>query len=241
MFTNAETRLAQSSDLSIDEQIDVVCDCFESDWKQGSRPEIATYLDCCNATVQPRLLTELLLLDWELRCGHGEQPSWDEYLTKLPRFANQIEAARFKLQAQSFSENSQGTKRRELTRIARFELQEKIGSGATGEVWKGYDTLLQRTVAVKIPRNWHLTEEELSRFLREGQAAAELKHPNIAAVHEVGSAEGTAYLISDYIAGEDLRSRLKRSHPRSAKRRNFAGRLRPPWTTRIPAGSSIAI
>ncbi len=205
--------MQQCSDLSVDERIDVVCDCFENDWKQGVRPEIATYLAFCDETIQPRLLTELLLLDWDLRTGQGEQPSWDEYLTKLPRFANQIEAARFKLQAHNIDQNGAGQKPQVPARVGRFELLEKLGSGASGEVWKAHDTLLRRTVAAKIPRNLHLSEEELSRFLREGQSAAELKHPNIAAVHEVGYAEGTAYLISDFIAGQDLKTWLKQSRP----------------------------
>jgi eukaryotic-like serine/threonine-protein kinase len=213
VLTNTEARLAQCTDLSVDERIDVVCDCFEHEWKQGVRPEITTYLNFCDATIQPRLLTELLLLDWDLRTSRGEQPSWDEYLTKLPRFANQIEAARFKHQAQLRSEAPANAKRQNLTRIARFELIEKIGSGASGDVWKAHDTLLRRTVAAKIPRNLQLSDEELNQFLREGQAAAELKHPNIAAVHEVGCAEGTAYLISEFIAGQDLRCWLKQTHP----------------------------
>ena len=165
------------------------------------RPEIATYLAFCDETIQPRLLTELLLLDWDLRTDQGEQPSWDEYLIMLPRFANQIEAAKFKLQAHNIDQNGAGQKPQVPAQVGRFELLEKLGSGASGEVWKAHDTLLRRTVAAKIPRNLHLSEEELSRILREGQSAAELKHPNIAAVHEVGYAEGTAYLISDFIAG----------------------------------------
>ncbi len=213
MLTNRQARLAESHDLPAEDRIDAICDCFEHDWKQGARPEIAAFLDFCDPPAQPRLLTELLLLDWELRTSHGEQPSWDEYLTKLPRFAHQIEAARFKHQAQSFGETSTRLPQQNLSRIARFELLEKIGSGASGDVWKARDTLLQRIVAAKIPRNLHLTEDELSRFLREGQAAAELKHPNIAAVHEVGCANGTAYLISDFIAGQNLRNWLKQSPP----------------------------
>ena len=213
MLTNRQARLAESHDLPVEDRIDAICDCFEHDWKQGARPEIAAYLDFCDPPAQPRLLTELLLLDWELRSSRGEQPSWDEYLTKLPRFANQIEAARFKHQAQSLGDTSTRSPQQNLSRIARFELLEKIGSGASGDVWKARDTLLQRIVAAKLPRNLHLTEEELSRFLREGQAAAELKHPNIAAVHEVGCANGTAYLISDFIAGQNLRNWLKQSPP----------------------------
>lgn len=212
MFTKIQARLERCSDLSVEDRIDAICDCFEQDWKQGIRSDLSSYLVYCEPKEQPRLLTELLSVDWELRSISGEHPSWDEYLTKLPQFADQIAALRFKHQAEVSRGNS-GLNHQDLSRIAHFELLEKVGAGATGEVWKARDTLLQRTVAIKIPRTPNLSEDELSRFLREGRAAAALKHPNIAGVHEVGCAEGVAYIVSDFIAGENLRNWLKQSRP----------------------------
>ena len=67
--------------------------------------------------------------------------------------------------------------------LGRFELIERIGIGAFGEVWTAHDSELDRTVAVKIPRKDQLTVEEAEAFLREARSAAQLHHPSIVAVH----------------------------------------------------------
>jgi hypothetical protein len=61
-----------------------------------------------------------------------------------------------------------------------------LGQGAFGSVWKARDTELDRIVAVKIPRADRMTGEDAENFLREARAAAQVSHPNIVAVHEVG-------------------------------------------------------
>ena len=68
--------------------------------------------------------------------------------------------------------------------VGHFELEERLGSGAFGTVWKARDTLLDRTVAIKIPRKEHATEFDAEKFFREARAAAQLNHPNIVSVHE---------------------------------------------------------
>src|SRR3954451_1016325 len=70
--------------------------------------------------------------------------------------------------------------------LGRFELMHEVGSGRFGSVWKARDTQLQRTVAVKIPRQRELTNQETELFLRDARAAAQLHHAGIAGVHEVG-------------------------------------------------------
>jgi len=88
--------------------------------------------------------------------------------------------------------------------IGHFELIERIGIGHFGSVWKARDTELDRVVAVKIPRKEELTEEETEQFLREARAAAQLKHPGIVPVHEVGRDGETVYIVSDYVEGSTL-------------------------------------
>ncbi|MEJ7591269.1 MAG: protein kinase [Planctomycetaceae bacterium] len=96
-----------------------------------------------------------------------------------------------------------------LKSLGRFELIEILGRGYFGEVWLAEDTELHRKVAVKVPRTDGLDVDAVSRFLREAKAAASLKHPNIVAVHEIGSQEGFAYIVSEFVDGSNLAEALR--------------------------------
>lgn len=88
--------------------------------------------------------------------------------------------------------------------LGHFQLLSRLGQGAYGEVWKARDLQLDRIVAVKIPRRERLTESESEQFLREARSAAQVRHPNIVSVHEVGREDGCMYIASDYIEGASL-------------------------------------
>jgi serine/threonine-protein kinase len=92
----------------------------------------------------------------------------------------------------------------EIRTLGHFELLHCLGQGAFGAVWKARDTELDRIVAIKIPRNTQLTEEDGEKFLREARAAAQVRHPNIVSVHEVGREDGCIYIASDFIDGASL-------------------------------------
>jgi WD40 repeat protein/tRNA A-37 threonylcarbamoyl transferase component Bud32 len=91
-----------------------------------------------------------------------------------------------------------------LRTVGHFDLIEQIGAGAFGMVWKARDRELDRTVAVKIPRKDQLSKQEAEMFLREARAAAQLRHPNIVTVHEVGRQADTIYIVSDLVRGVTL-------------------------------------
>ena len=93
---------------------------------------------------------------------------------------------------------------RPAQRIAHFDLLELLGEGAFGAVWKARDTKLNRVVAIKIPRSGQFSSNETDRFLREAQAPAELHHPNIVAVYEVGQEGGAAYIVREFVEGQTL-------------------------------------
>jgi eukaryotic-like serine/threonine-protein kinase len=89
--------------------------------------------------------------------------------------------------------------------LGRFELIEAVGVGAFGSVYKARDPQLDRVVAIKIPRAGNLAEQaNLDRFLREGRSVAQLHHPTIVPVHEVGLSDGVPYLVSEFIEGPSL-------------------------------------
>src|SRR5688572_22419491 len=73
-------------------------------------------------------------------------------------------------------------------RFKQFVCTAKLGSGGMGEVWKAWDSELNRWVALKFLKGGDDTEVE--RFKREAQTAGKLSHPNIAAIYEVGEANG---------------------------------------------------
>jgi serine/threonine protein kinase len=89
--------------------------------------------------------------------------------------------------------------------IGRFELIEILGQGAFGTVYKARDPDLDRLVALKVPRAGNLAgAAELDRFLREARSVAQLRHPGIVAVHEVGQHDGIPFLVSDLVQGITL-------------------------------------
>jgi serine/threonine-protein kinase len=91
-----------------------------------------------------------------------------------------------------------------LSRLGHFELIERIGIGAFGSVWKARDKELDRTVAIKIPRASAMIAAEQEQFFREARAAAQLKHPNIVSVYEVGRDGDSIYIVSDFVRGVTL-------------------------------------
>jgi serine/threonine protein kinase len=91
-------------------------------------------------------------------------------------------------------------------RFGKFEVLGTVGQGAFGTVLKARDTELDRTVALKIPRagNVGTGPQDLDRFLREARSIAQLRFPSIITVHEVGTENGTPYLVCDFVEGATL-------------------------------------
>jgi eukaryotic-like serine/threonine-protein kinase len=93
------------------------------------------------------------------------------------------------------------------SRLGNYELQERLGAGVVGEVWKAFDTQQRHYVAIKIiPINAQAGGDFASRFYREGQILATLHHPNIVPVQNfrIAQGENEAYIITDYVEGPSL-------------------------------------
>jgi serine/threonine protein kinase len=103
--------------------------------------------------------------------------------------------------------------------LGKFELIEEVGIGAFGSVYRARDQELGRTVAVKIPRAGSLgSSGDSDRFLREARSVAQLRHPSIVPVFEIGQDGGTPYLVSEFVHGITLADLLtsERLPPRHA-------------------------
>src|SRR6058998_4227718 len=78
-----------------------------------------------------------------------------------------------------------------------------------GEVYRARDTRLERDVAVKVlPESMLSDAQALARFEREAKLVAALSHPNILAIHDIGSDAGVSYAVTELLQGETLRDRL---------------------------------
>ena len=95
------------------------------------------------------------------------------------------------------------------TKLGSYEIQAPLGAGGMGEVYKARDTKLDRDVAIKVlPSSLARDPAALARFEREAKAVAALSHPNILAVHDLGTSGETTYAVMELLEGESLRQRL---------------------------------
>ena len=95
------------------------------------------------------------------------------------------------------------------TMLGPYEVQSPLGAGGMGEVYRARDTRLDRTVAIKIlPSHLSSNPDAKQRFDREARTISSLSHPNICHLYDVGSQDGTSYLVMEYLEGETLADRL---------------------------------
>jgi serine/threonine protein kinase len=102
--------------------------------------------------------------------------------------------------------------------IPGYQVQQKIGEGGTGEVYRANQLSLQRTVAIKILNPLLQGHSPLLAFNRESRLMASLTHPNIVAIHDCGQIQDSYYLVMEYVAGRSLREQIVEGQPWSAAR-----------------------
>jgi hypothetical protein len=112
------------------------------------------------------------------------------------------------------------------TRLGPYEILSPLGAGGMGEVYRARDTRLDRTVAIKVlPSALAGDADRLRRFEQEARAAGQLNHPNILVLHDIGSHEGSPYLVSELLDGETLRERLRGGALPTRKAIDFASQI----------------
>ncbi|MCH2183430.1 MAG: WD40 repeat domain-containing serine/threonine-protein kinase [Mariniblastus sp.] len=213
------------SEFSLDDQIDTICDRFETAWKTGEPPGIAEYWEPLPGDTENRLLQELIRLDHDYRCQSGNTISPELYLSICPGAEALIQqvlaacAGDEKTTALGGDPNDTmrgdplgqefvlaGAPEAPLKQIGPYELVRKIGAGGMGMVFLAEQREpVRRTVAIKLMRAELDTPELQARFEVEIQALAMMNHPNIARVLDMGKTEnGTPYVAIEYIDGFSL-------------------------------------
>jgi serine/threonine-protein kinase len=94
-------------------------------------------------------------------------------------------------------------------RIGRYEIEEKIGEGASAIVYRAHDPQIDRTVAIKVlKQDKGVDQEYLARFQREAKSAGAISHPNIVTIYDLGSIEGAPYIAMEYVDARSLEAIL---------------------------------
>ena len=221
-----DSRSGETLSLAAQERIDKVCLAFEDAWKSGSCPPLEQYLEGVAESDRSALLRELLRVELHYRSGRGETPSPDEYLARFPHYPEAVAEASKAARAASGTTGSgrlpsrgagsasgaaEGVAHAVGARIGRYVIRQQLGRGGFGTVYLAWDEQLQRAVAIKTPRpDRFKSSAEEERFFVEVRTAAQLKHPSIVPVHDVGRHDdGRPFVVMDYVEGQSLEQVLK--------------------------------
>jgi serine/threonine protein kinase len=96
-----------------------------------------------------------------------------------------------------------------LPAISHYRIISKIGAGGMGEVYRARDMRLDRDVAIKVlPAGLANDADRLLRFEQEAWATSALNHPNIVTIYDIGSHEGSPFIVGELLEGEELRRQV---------------------------------
>jgi serine/threonine protein kinase len=137
-------------------------------------------------------LIELILAEYDQRCHRAPDTDFEDYRRRFPALAEELAGRRAR-----------------LPQIPGFTLEAELGRGGMGVVYRARQHDLQRTVALKMILYADTAgEEQRRRFHQEARAVAQLQHPNIIQIHQVGEHDGHPYLALEFVDGGSLEKRL---------------------------------
>jgi len=177
-----------SESLAAARLINTRCDEFELALTAGQSPSIESFLTELPAQERETLLVELLGLEVDFRISRRERLSVGDYSARFP----ELSAERIAAILESARLNEDALIGRKLHV---YQCVSLVGEGTMGRVYLALHDDLRRHCALKIlsPRRGECSSELVAQFLREGQAAAALIHPNIVTLHASGSWRGRTF------------------------------------------------
>ncbi len=231
-------------------EIDDLGDRFDRELVKGDAPGMETFLAEAPEAARDGLLAELLAMEWEYRTRKGDDPRQDEYIRRFPERSGVI-AGVFARDTRTIGHESGAPKEHDevplgflapatrpdsLGRIGHYEVLQVLGQGGFGIVFRVFDDVLHRVVAVKVlSPQMAATSPARKRFLREARSSAQVRHENVVQVYEVGEAP-LPYIAMEFIPGRHSRTAsiapAQSSRPRSCGSAGRSPRGWPPPTAR---------
>jgi predicted Ser/Thr protein kinase len=216
--------------------MDEVCQRFEIAWKAAAaadqQPRIEDYLPEVPPAERGALVRELLLLDLHYRGRRGDTPSRDDYRQRFQEYGDWIEdllaatgADGAALQGpQGVSDLHTQPYRMDLLQgseqagpdtpdLPGYEVREELGRGGMGVVYQARQVGLNRTVALKMIRPEVVASpEHRACFRAEAETVAQVQHPHIVQIYEIGEGFGSLYFSMEFVDGKSLAEALRNGH-----------------------------
>jgi serine/threonine-protein kinase len=184
-------------------------------WQAGERVLAETYFQKYPALrADADNAVDLVYNEFRLRESQGEQPALEEYVQRFPDYA-EVLAAQVELHRAMTEQAPEAGSR---PAVAGYEVLGELGRGGMGVVFRARQTSLHRDVALKMILAGQLASAaEVRRFRTEAEAAAQLDHPHIVSIYEVGEQDGLPYFSMQLVEGTGLGAHRARN-PRVAAR-----------------------
>ncbi|WP_397571705.1 protein kinase [Schlesneria sp. T3-172] len=196
---------------------------FERAWQIQRPVSIEEIVQRLPSADSRQLVIMLAELEFHLQQKRGEQPSAGDYLKRFPQYAQELKevlpadeagtshtiGSTLGIDDSAYGKRLAARQNLSNSGLGRYQVIEQLGKGSWGEVWKGYDPVLKRDVAIKLLRvDRGFGADVEKEFLDEGRRLAQLNHSGIMAIHDVGSVDGNYFLVSEYADGGNLAQRL---------------------------------
>lgn len=205
----------------------------EEAWAQGQPIPIEQLLaDLPTSSAEMDGILELVHNEVVLREIAGQIPNLADYQARFPQAADALRE-QWEIDALFEEDGFDAEDEDPLHRIGRYQIQEEIGRGAMGIVYRAWDPRLKRVVAIKRLRGGaDASPQERKRIRTEAEAIARVRHDGVVQIHDIGDHEGQPYLAMEYCGGGSLATRLAHQ--------SLADRVSAELVAKIAAGIAAA-